>query len=121
VNRWPSAVWFAIAVASLVATVGAGARWDVATTLAGAAGVLIGIGIVWLIARRRERRMPRARRVSWLLPSIALFYAVAAVTGLAGGGVAAAFVPLAAAVLLLATTRTRSAQLKRRSDHDRDR
>ena len=87
--------------------VGVGAEWDVAATLAGTAGVLIGVGIAACVSRRRDRRRP-ARRISWLLPSVALFYAVAALTALAGGAaLAASLIPLIAGLVLLATTRTR--------------
>ena len=119
-SRWPPAVWLGVAVASLLVIVGVGAEWDVAATLAGTAGVLIGVGIAAYLFRRRDRPRP-ARRISWLLPSVALFYAVAALTALAGGAaLAAALTPLIAGLVLLATTRTRSASGWRRGEEERE-
>jgi len=114
VSRWPSFVWFLIAVGSLFAIAGVGSGWEPAAVIAGIVGVLAGAGLSLYVARRRGRRLPRSRSVSWLLPSIALFYAVAAATALAAGGgyevvaLAAALIPLAAGAMLLATTRTRT-------------
>jgi hypothetical protein len=84
--------------------------------------VLIGVGIFACVIHRRDRRRPPARRVSWLLPSVALFYAVAALTVLAGGtALAASLIPLIASLVLLVTTRTRSAKpARRRGEDERD-
>ena len=77
--------------------------------------VLVSLGISLYLVYGRPSEHPRASGVSWLVPATAVFYvAVAAAAAFSGSkyviaAVAAAGIPLTAAALIVATSRSKTA------------
>jgi peptidoglycan/LPS O-acetylase OafA/YrhL len=114
-RRWPPAVWLCIFCGSLLVLLGVGGDWNPQAFIPGALLMLAGFGASLYLAYGERRRRPRARGVPWLVPATALFYIVAAAAAALAGGkyviaaLGASIVPLTAAALLVATTRSKPA------------
>src|SRR3954453_14698150 len=111
-TRWPPAIWLAIVCGALVLAVGVAGNWNPAGLIAGLVFVLAGVGLALYLAYGRGR--PHARGVSWLVIAAAVYCLAVAGAGAFSGGkyVVAAFgaglIPLAAAALIVATTRSKT-------------
>jgi hypothetical protein len=121
VRRWPPILWPLVALASLLILMGL-SSWDSEALIPGGALALTVVVIAVVLATRRDAGRPRPRGVLWAIAGVAAFYVVAvAVAAVAGAqyaavAVPASFFPLAAASLLLATTREKSTRSDRRPD-----
>jgi uncharacterized membrane protein YhaH (DUF805 family) len=113
-SRWPPLIWPAMSIASLLVLMGLGPR-NTTTLVLGVILILAVLGVsAYLALRRRDRPLPGG--VAWVLAALVVFYAVnTAVAAIAGtkyalATVLASTIPLSAALLLMATMRSKSAQ-----------
>ena len=114
-TRWPPVVWFMVAVGALLIIVGYnGADVSVPALIAGVVLVVAAVGTSFALAFGRWGHRPRATGVSWLIPATGVFFLLCAGVALVSGGeyaaaaLAAGIVPLTAATLLTATTRSKT-------------
>jgi hypothetical protein len=120
-TRWPPILWPLMALASLLILIGLSSL-DAEALIPGTglAVAVLAVALYLAVGKRDDR--PMTRRVPMAIAGVVIFYAiavaVAAVAGWQYAGVAilASFFPLAAASLLIATTRTKSTGSDRRPD-----
>jgi hypothetical protein len=115
-NRFPLLVWPVLALALLLLLMGLG-HWEWQDILLGTLGAVSVFAAALYLATRGhdEEGRPRPRRMGFALGAIAAFYVVCAAAGAVAGStyaviaVLAGLVPAAAALLLIATMRSKSA------------